>query len=43
MWIEKSVGSGSTVVIIGVSCVGMLLGAIAGAAQVVVDAIKESK
>jgi hypothetical protein len=42
-WIEKSVGRGSTVVIIGVFCVGMLLGAIAAAAQVVVDAIKESK
>jgi hypothetical protein len=39
--IEKSVGRGSTVVIMGLGCVGALLGAVAGAAQVVVDAIRE--
>jgi hypothetical protein len=41
--IEKSVGRGSTVVIMGMGCVGALLGAIAGAAQVVVDAIRGSR
>jgi threonine dehydrogenase-like Zn-dependent dehydrogenase len=41
-WVEKSVGRGATVVIVGFGCVGLLLGAIAGAAQVVVDALKDS-
>lgn len=41
--IEKSVGRGSTVVIMGMGGVGAVLGAIAGAAQVVVDAIRGPK
>jgi hypothetical protein len=39
-WIEKSVGRGAPVVQIALGCVGALLGAIAGAAQAVVDAIE---
>ena len=42
-WIEKSVGRGSTVVIMAMGCVGAILGSVAAAAQVVVDVIRESK
>jgi hypothetical protein len=37
--IEKSAGRAGLVVVIGLVCTGLLLGAIAGAAQVIVDAI----
>jgi NADH:ubiquinone oxidoreductase subunit 5 (subunit L)/multisubunit Na+/H+ antiporter MnhA subunit len=37
--IEKSAGRAGPVVVIGLVCTGLLLGAIAGAAQVIVDAI----
>jgi hypothetical protein len=41
-WIEKSTGHGATVFIVGFGCVGLLLGAIAGAAQTVVDALNSA-
>jgi hypothetical protein len=41
--IERSVGKSSTVVIMGLACVGLLLGAVVGAAQAVVDAIRQPK
>ena len=37
--IEKSAGRAGPVAVIGLVCTGLLLGAIAGAAQVMVDAI----
>jgi hypothetical protein len=40
---ERATGSATPVVILGVACVGILLGAIAGAAQAVVDAILARK
>jgi hypothetical protein len=41
--IEKSAGKASTVVIMGMGGTGLLLGAIAGAAQAIVDVLQRSK
>jgi hypothetical protein len=38
--IEKAAGKAGTLVIMGMGGIGLLLGAIAGAAQAVVDALK---
>jgi hypothetical protein len=42
-WIEKSVGRGAPIVQIALCCTGVILGAIAGAAQAVVDAIRSKR
>jgi hypothetical protein len=41
--IERSVGKAATVVIMGMGCVGLLLGGMAGATQAVVDAVAAKK
>jgi hypothetical protein len=41
--IERAAGRGALVVQVALGCAGALLGAIAGAAQAVVDAIEEGR
>ena len=41
--LEKSLGQSAMAFTVGITCAGAILGGIAGAAQVIVDAIAESK